>query len=341
MCDCQVINPVFDRPASRLLRKIQIDYDRNVRNNQALYQLTYRVSDSRPVLMLMKHMFTALLSDVIRNIVCEINPHAILSTYHIFQAPLKAVLVQQELSIPFLSIVTDLAGVHRLWFEPSPDLVFVGSDPVRSQAIAHGISPERVILSGIPVDPDFAGEPRSKSEIRSYFGWDPDLPTLLIVGSRRVNRIYNHLIAIDRSGLPVQVAVVAGGDEQLYRQVSARNWRFPLHLYAYTEQIPQMMRAADVLISKAGGLIVAEGLASGLPLLLVDFIPGQESGNVNYICENRAGILVQRPVDLVQALECWLDNGQIMLKSFSENSSRIGNPFAAGQVAKIVWEAAR
>jgi UDP-N-acetylglucosamine:LPS N-acetylglucosamine transferase len=77
--------------------------------------------------------------------------------------------------------------------------------------------------------------------------------------------------------------VVAGGDDDQYMRYQQSEWHVPTRIYNFVDNMPQFMHAADGIICKAGGLIVTESLACGLPLLLVDVLPGQEEGNADLV----------------------------------------------------------
>ena len=338
-CHCIILNPIYDRPAPFILRNSMRNYDDTVRRSQAFYKLTYLLSDLRGIEAILKGALTGLLYKNMRNLILEVQPDAILSTYHLYNAPLAAALSASRYSVPFFTVITDLASVHQLWFQTRLDKLFVGNDKVRAEAISQGIPKERIILSGVPIHPDFVREKRTKPEIRMDLGWAPDLTTILAVSSRRVEHMVDHLEAINCSGFQLQLAIVSGGDDILYRRIKEIKWRIPVHLYNYVENIPSLMHASDILISKAGGLIIAESLASSLPIIMVDFIPGQETGNIAYILENRAGVLAKTPPELLNTLEDWLKDDKGELKLVSYQAGRIGNPGAAYRIGETIWEA--
>jgi UDP-N-acetylglucosamine:LPS N-acetylglucosamine transferase len=96
------------------------------------------------------------------------------------------------------------------------------------------------------------------------------------------------------------------------------------------------MRAADILITKAGGLVVSEGLASGLPMILVDAIVGQETANLDYVLRNMAGVSAPTTEE-VRATVCrWLSGEREVLGRYARNARRIGKPGAAYQIAQCV-----
>jgi UDP-N-acetylglucosamine:LPS N-acetylglucosamine transferase len=228
-----------------------------------------------------------------------------------------------------------------MWFQTSPDKIFVGSDKVRQEAISRGIPEDKIVLSGIPVHPGFMSEHRSKAEIRRDLGWRPEATTVLAVGSRRVEHMVDHLDAINDSGYALQLAIVAGGDDALYSKVKEIDWQVPAYPYNYVENLPAMMQASDILVSKAGGLIIAESLACSLPIIMIGFIPGQETGNISYVLEKRVGALAESPQELLSLLAGWLKEGQREMRSISSRAGSTGKPDAAYRIAETIWEAIR
>jgi UDP-N-acetylglucosamine:LPS N-acetylglucosamine transferase len=94
------------------------------------------------------------------------------------------------------------------------------------------------------------------------------------------------------------------------------------------------------VLGKAGGLTVTEALACGLPLILVNVIPGQESGNAEYVISGQAGDLAENPIEVLEVMSHWLDKSKELYNQRVQNASRLGYPRAAYDVAKLVWDAA-
>jgi 1,2-diacylglycerol 3-beta-galactosyltransferase len=101
-----------------------------------------------------------------------------------------------------------------------------------------------------------------------------------------------------------------------------------------------MLCAADLVISKAGGLIVTEAIACGRPLLFIDVTPGQEEGNAEYIIQNGAGEWAKSPLDALQILCHWLDRDQRLLQERAEAAHSLGKPSSAYTIAEFVWAVA-
>jgi 1,2-diacylglycerol 3-beta-galactosyltransferase len=339
LCECRVINPVYERDGPFPLRNAMRNYDRTVTRFPAYYRLTYALSDTHLVCSMLDRMMRIMLKRLMTELLVEFMPDAVISTYHIYNPALRAAIDRLDASIPLFSVVTDLENVHKMWLHPGPDRIFVASQAARLEALACGLNAEQVIASGIPVNPRFGSETISKQALRRELGWADGLITILAVGSARVETLLAHLQAIDQAALPLQLAAVAGGDESLFRKLKAVNWRIPAHIYGFVDRMSDLMLAADLLMSKAGGLIVSEGLAGGLPLLLTEYIPGQESGNVRFVCDNHAGRLAASPRETLSIIEHWLQDGGRGLHVAAANARQIGRPNAACHVADTIWGA--
>jgi UDP-N-acetylglucosamine:LPS N-acetylglucosamine transferase len=275
----------------------------------------------------------------VKQLIKEVHPKAILSTNQTFNGPTGAVLQMMQDRLPFYTVVTDLADVHSMWFNDHPDRFFVASEAVQKKATVCGIDPQKIYISGIPVNPDYASPHAAKPELRLCLGLDPQLPTVLIVGSRRVSGIFEHLEAMEKLAFPFQVVVIAGGNNDLYEQTSQRKWPFPIQIHNFVTNVPDWMLCADLLVTKAGGLILSEGLAAGLPILLIDYLPGQEEGNVRFIMDHQTGAVAKSPKELTELLNRWFADDQINLKAMATNARRYGHPDAALVIADALWKA--
>lgn len=333
-----VVNPILDSPSLSLMKPIEKNYDKGVRNVPSLWRLGYEFSDSRQFSELMEGALTLFLQRNIGDFVKSFMPHAILLTNPMFNAPAGKVRQEQELNIPLFAVVTDLADVHSLWFAPGPDLFFIASDWAKVKALGNRVPLRKLNISGIPVNPKFASENIDKTKLREELGLQADLITILFVSSIRVEHILENLHALDNLEYPLQVVVIAGGNDDLYQALLEDHFNFPVIIKNYVENVPDWMLASDMLVTKAGGLILSEGLAAGLPVLLVDYLPGQEESNVRYVTSHQAGANVENVGEFATMIEFWLKNDQEQLKRTAASSRLVGHPEAALTVAKTMWE---
>ena len=164
------------------------------------------------------------------------------------------------------------------------------------------------------------------------------MTTILAVGSPRVSQMTEALNVLNHYGAPLQIVAVAGKDEKGYRSLKATDWHQSIRMYDYVENIPTFMKASDIIICKAGGLITSEALACSLPSILIDVIPGQETGNADFVAGHDAGAVAGEPIQILEILTHWLMNDQKLLKRAARNAIHIGKPRAAYAAADIIWK---
>lgn len=339
-CKVEIINPLDDPRAPAFFRENQNDYDRVVREMPELYKLGYHASESRLVGDLIKGTFTLALFNVLREIIRQKQPDVIVCTYLFYQGILSAVFAVEKRRIPLLTVVTDLETVQSLWFHPAADLCLVPTQTVYDLAIEAGLPPKKIKITGIPVRPDLVKGDQDKASLRMSLGWRPDLFTVFAIGSKRVEHLYDALRVLNHSGLPLQLVIAAGGDDELYQRFQETEWHVETHCYNFVAEMGTFMRAADCILGKAGGLTVSEALACGLPLILVDVIPGQETGNANHVVSGNAGVQVSDPIEGLEAICHWLEKDRRLYSQQALNARRLGHPRAAYDVADLAWAAA-
>ena len=342
-CDIVIVNPLDDERVLPVLRNSGTDYDRMVREVPDLYQVGYEASDAAVPTAMFDAALVVMLFEVMADVVDRYQPDAIVTTYPLYQAPLGALFAIRRRFTPLLTVVTDLATVHRIWFHGAAEECLVATPTVRDLAIECCLEPNRVRITGIPVHPQVIRESRTPAAIRAALGWSDEvnLKTVLAVGSKRVGNLQGVVRALNHSGLPLQLAVIAGGDDELYQQFQSEEWHVPAYVYDFVDNMPELMHASDCILCKAGGLIVTEALACGLPLLLVDVLPGQETGNADYVVQEGAGELSPTPLDGLETMCHWLMQGGQALGQRADNARRLGKPLAAYEVAERAWAAAQ
>ncbi len=334
-----IANPLDSQKTPAFLRDSQADYDRWIKNVPELYKLGYDASDAAIPTRLLEDSLAILLHDAIKETCRQYQPDVILTTYPMYQSAVTMLYRNKKTKPPLFTVVTDLSTVHLLWFHRKVDGCLVPNHIVAELAYNSQLDNDKVIITGIPVSPEIVRETRSPEEIRTELGWQPGLTTLLAVGSNRTDKLMDALNVVNHYGVSLQLVVAAGGNEELYLDLKQMDWHIPVHLYDYVDRMPTLMKAADLIICKAGGLIVTESLASGLPMILTDVIPGQETGNAEYVESANAGIVVDTAVEILEGLNHLLRDDECLLKQYAQNARALGIPDAAFTVADILFEA--
>jgi 1,2-diacylglycerol 3-beta-galactosyltransferase len=242
---------------------------------------------------------------------------------------------------PYVTVVTDLWTAHAFWFCPQATHVIVPTDGAQARGIRCGLSPERITVRGLPVARKFTEWTRSgvdQTGVRKTLGLSPLGKMILLVGGGDgMGPVFETARAIDGAlqdlNPPPQLVIIAGRNESLARRLRAAEWRAPLRVEGFVKNMPQWMAAADVLVTKAGPGTITEGLLSGLPLVLMGKVPGQEDGNVDFVVQSGAGVWAPKPEQGAAQLRQWLEPGNPTLATMSRKARQLASPDAASDIA--------
>lgn len=235
---------------------------------------------------------------------------------------------------PFVTVVTDLVSAHAFWFYPKVDKIIVPTEGAKERALKYQVPPEKLKVIGLPISQKFCAPPGNKDEIREALGWKQGMTTVLAVGGGEgMGPLAEIAKGIANAGLPIQLAVVCGRNESLREQLSKQNWPIPVHVYGFVTNMPDLMRASDLIVTKAGPSSVIEAINAGLPIVLSSALPGQEDGNVRFVVDNGAGLWAPGPQKVVAAVKELLQGGSEKLEDAANNARRIARPTAALDIA--------
>jgi processive 1,2-diacylglycerol beta-glucosyltransferase len=193
--------------------------------------------------------------------------------------------------IPLVAVPTDYA-VHSYWIHEEVDLYLVPSEGNRASLLERGVAADKIRVGGIPIHPGFSS-PSDPVETRRRFGLAADSPAILFMGGGEGTAGLEELIReIDRRREQFQMIAAAGRNRFLRRRLLGLRGglRHPLSVFGFIESIDDLMGAADIIVTKPGGLTTAEALARRLPMILVNPLPGQEEINAAFL-ESRGAAL--------------------------------------------------
>ncbi|HEY0099847.1 MAG TPA: hypothetical protein VGB76_12945 [Pyrinomonadaceae bacterium] len=238
-------------------------------------------------------------------------PHVVVSVHPLTQHAIGRVLRELKLAdkIPLVTVVTDPCyGFWRGWACDDVRLYLVASEEARQQLIDYGVAPERIKISGMPVHPKFnLPDELAAQAARNALGLDPQKFTVFVnagwVGGGNIPEIFRELV---RGDLDVQAIFLAGNNKELRAEAElvAARAKFPVKVIGYSEHVEQLMQAANVMISKLGGLTTFEALACRVPIIAdatTEPMP-QEAGAATMLTKRGAGVLLKRTSDIVPAV---------------------------------------
>ncbi len=307
----------------------------------ALWQIYYEQSNSEdPKEIALTNRLRGLVERLVvprlDKLIDDFDPDATLCT-HFLPAELLLRLRQSGvLRSPIYTVVTDHVA-HSFWITPGIDGYFVASDLPRDLMIARGVTPAIVYAHGIPVSLETA-VPKSPEAMRERYGFSQDRPLLTLFGggiiTRRVRRMVTGLLELDQ---PATLVVVAGRNAELVEDLAdlQSGPQVELRVLGKIDYVDDLVAASDLVITKAGGLIVSEVLARGTPLLVVDPIPGQEEWNADYVVTSGAGVQLRLPESVPSAVRRLLVEPE-RLAGLRQDARLAGRPRAALDIAEQV-----
>jgi len=262
----------------------------------------------------------------------------VVSTHFLTSALLGRMRIRGELSAPVVTVVTD-EHPHAVWLQAGVDITCVASRAARTAAIAGGMDPTRVEITGIPIDPHFC-----MTHQRSFAAPGSGRPMILVCGGGHglgdIPTVVQSLIA---TSINCTIVVVCGKNAPLATAMAALQAQRSrgdltgpeLRVLGYTNAMHELMAAADLMVGKPGGLTTTEARAVGLPMVLLQPIPGQEERNADMLVAIGAAVRTSRAADAGPVAAAIIADPQ-RLQRMRMASSAAGNPRAAFDVASTI-----
>jgi 1,2-diacylglycerol 3-beta-galactosyltransferase len=299
-----------------------------------LWRLGYRAMDGRHRARFVMDSIWPWVRPAAKQLVREHPADLVLNVHPLFNSPVLRALGKHH--PPFVTVVTDLVTAPNFWFHRRVDFCVVPTEEVESSALLNGLEPSQIRLYGLPVGKRF-GEPADKTTLRIQLGWPMDRKVVLLIGGGEgMGPLYDTAREIARLNPDCALSIIAGRNAKLKHRLENFAWEQPVFVYGFVSNMPDFMRAADILVTKAGPGTICEALNAGLPIILYSRIPGQEDGNVRYVMEEGAGRWAPGAERTALAVQKWLSNPDLRNKA-AEACTRIARPQAARMVADLIW----
>ncbi|ESR66352.1 Monogalactosyldiacylglycerol synthase 2 [Citrus sinensis] len=280
----------------------------------------------------------------------EYKPDIIISVHPLMQHIPLWVLKWQGLQkkVIFVTVITDLNTCHPTWFHPRVNRCYCPSKEVAKRASYFGLEVSQIRVFGLPIRPSFVRAVISKDNLRIELKLDPTLPAVLLMGGGEgMGPVKETAMALGESlldketGRPIgQLIIICGRNRTLASTLQSEEWKIPVKVRGFETQMEKWMGACDCIITKAGPGTIAEALIRGLPIILNDYIPGQEKGNVPYVVDNGAGVFTRSPKETARIVTEWFSTKTDELKRMSENALKLAQPEAVVDIVKDIHDLA-
>lgn len=310
-----------------------------VRHFPAAWGLLYRRSHAMAAstrLHKLRRTIERLCTSRLRKQIALMEPDAIICTHFLPAEMLSYLAPAKRLTCPLWIQVTDF-DLHNMWVQPNVDGYFAGNQAVANLLRQRGVSASRIHVTGIPVMPAFC-EPQNREQCADQLGIQAGRLTLLLMGGGDgMGSLEQIALALLASQDQIALIVATGKNQALRASLEQRCTQYPgrLAVVGFTKQIERLMACADIVVTKSGGLTTAECLAMGLPMIIINAIPGQEERNADYVIGHGAGLLAENIAALKTQVSKLVSDPE-SLRRMRLNAAAIGRPNAAVDALQLL-----
>lgn len=313
-------------------------YLKSIKITPSLFGKLYDFTETDDGLSSMTNKFNEIMADKILPLINEFEPDIIIAT-HPFTCEMLSILKSKKyIDLPTMCIMTDYAA-HTFWIHPNIDAYVVSNTEMKNEMITRGVNSNKIYDIGIPVNPEFICD-NKKQETLNELNLASNKPTLLVMGGSlgigKIKEIYKQINSISKD---IQIIVIAGKNKKLYSELIKlkKGSKKDTKIIAYTEEVSKYMQASDLLITKPGGLTIAEALICQTPLALFTPIPGQEEQNAQFLIRHELAVDIGNEKNCLNVIEHILSKPSI-LETMKKNCLKFSKPSAGNDIIKLINE---
>lgn len=302
------------------------------------YDFTDR-PDVYAVIRPIRRFYNHLISQRLVEKIMRDPPDLIVST-HFFASEVAAHLkATRDLKSRLITVITDFMP-HTFWINAITDAYWVMAEDTKKDLIKRGVQEAMIFAKGIPVEKVFQKQDK-KNEMLAKHGLGPGRFTILLTSGSFGFAAYEAVLKeLALFSDKIQAFVVCGNNEFAKRQLEAQSFSYPVKVFGFVNFMHELMEASDLMIAKSGGLTSSEGLAKGIPMVVTQPIPGQETRNVDFLKFHEAAFFIQSPEQVRLIVDNILKH-PALLESKRLAIARIAKPEAAADLARFAFELCR
>lgn len=336
----QVVNIDALKYTNKLFRRFYSNlYIQLIKSAPTFLGWFYETSDEPWRTDRMRLMLSRLNLRPLVRLIRRLNPDITICT-HFLPAEIMSHLLQTKEVDTKLSIVVTDFDVHAMWLSRAFHHYFVAIDQAKIHLTMMGLPAARVTVSGIPIDPAF-GLKKNIRALKAKHGIAPGRPVVLVsAGALGVGSAEYVVRGLSYMKTPAHIVVVCGSNPKLREEVleqvgTLKAAHLEFHVLGFTKEMHELMGISDLFIGKPGGLTTSEALASGLPMMIFQPIPGQEWRNSDHLLEQGIAVKCNQITTMAHKVDGLLDD-PAHLRKMSAAARKLGRPDAARTVIETL-----
>ncbi len=333
-CVVTVADPLIGQ-GPVITRRLAALYSPVIRRSPAAWGAVYHTSNTKAIFAALRAVFGRGVRKVVMDLLKQHDPDVVLSVHPLLNHVSHQAIARSGRPRGLMTVITDLVDFHRGWTFSQADLVVAPTELAERVALRRRVPADRVKLLGLPVDLRFRPPaPGEKKALRRRFGLDERRFTILVMGGAAgVGHLARQVKALATESYPWQLVVVCGRNERLRARLLELPLQTPTLILGFVDYMPELMRACDLAVTKAGPGAIAEALATGLPLVVTGFLPGQETPNVDFVVKSGFGAFAPKEADLFDEVRVLAEGGPTW-REMSRKAQELAHPYASSDIAR-------
>ncbi len=317
------------------MRRLASLYSPLIQRSRTAWGVVYHGSNTRPTFAAIRALFGRSVRGVVQQLISRHDPDLVVSVHPLLNHVSWQAIQRSGRPRGLMTVITDLVDFHQGWTFSRADLVVVPTEGARRVCLRRRVPEDRIRLLGLPVDLRFRPPaPGEKQALRRRFGLAEDRFTILVVGGGEGSgNLLQQVRALAWQLNPWQLVTVCGRNDKLRQRLARLHFATPNLVLGFVDYMPELIRACDVVVTKAGPGAIAEALATGTPLLLTGFLPGQEAPNVTFATQAGFGRYVPKPDQLLEEIRVMAEGGPTW-QQMARRAAELARPYASMDIGR-------
>jgi len=311
-------------------------YDSSVKFIPSFYRAFFELSDKRWSIKFLNAINYISLQSAMKKLLKETEPDIIISTFPIWDYAIAQVWKKKHPGSKFVNIITDSISIHKAWLIADCDYRVVPNEDTAEVLIQEGVPRNQIKILGFPVSLDFIKEV-DKKQVLKNLNLNPRLYTVLLFATmgndKRNMKIFEKVINNKRD---YNVIGVMGRNKSLLPKIEHLKTQKNVAFLEWVNNIPELMKTSDLIITKAGGATIMECIAAKKPMIITQIIPGQEEGNAILIEKHNLGVVLKKGNKGIDELPSLISNFRKENQKYSSALKEESKPRAAIKIAEFI-----